>query len=159
VSRTIYSLHIFGSCNNRNGCAGIAYVLCSPEGKQLHAEGEKTTGTSNSVQYKALFAGLSYALHAGIKDLDVFTTSDLLINQMESNFKTRGELARLRLKCTKLVVLFRSVEFRKAATGHKTAKRLATKFLRVAEESSEESENTESFSSREFGIQVSEESS
>ncbi|KAL3515060.1 hypothetical protein ACH5RR_021962 [Cinchona calisaya] len=71
----------FGGASNTFG-AGIGAVLISPEGRHFPATAKlQFPCTNNMAEYEACILGLKMALDMGIKELDVFSDSDLLVHQ------------------------------------------------------------------------------
>ena len=75
----------FNGTVNVYGC-GIGAVLVSPEGDQFLASARMTFFyTNNIAEYEAYIIGLNMAIDIGIKDLEAYRDSLLII------FQTRGE--------------------------------------------------------------------
>ena len=71
----------FDGASNSFG-AGIGAVLVSPEGKHYPGSAKlRFFCTNNMVEYEACIFGLKMALEMEIKDLIVFSDSDLLVHQ------------------------------------------------------------------------------
>jgi ribonuclease HI len=64
------------------GCA-IGYVIMSPGGvNQEEAERLDFRCTNNQSEYEALIAGLRYVISIGVKDVEVFADSQLVVQQI-----------------------------------------------------------------------------
>lgn len=85
-------LHTDGGARGNPGPAGIGAVLLSEDGEVL---GEVARGigitTNNEAEYSALIAGLELAHSQGITDLDVFMDSQLVVSQVNGEWKIKKE--------------------------------------------------------------------
>ncbi|GFZ15860.1 hypothetical protein Acr_25g0002690 [Actinidia rufa] len=78
-------LFVDGS-SNQHGC-GVGLIIQTPSGKQMEYAiriGFKTT--NNEVEYEALLAGLRVVAELGAESLDVFSDSQLVVNQVQGNY-------------------------------------------------------------------------
>jgi ribonuclease HI len=67
-------------------------MLKSPTGEVLAAVGSFLGHTTNNVaEYKALLLGLEKALELGVKKLEVRADSELLIKQLNGQYRVRNE--------------------------------------------------------------------
>jgi ribonuclease HI len=107
-----WRLHVDGASNCRGAGAGI--VLISPEGT-LHecAMSIGFPATNNEAEYEALIAGLKLAKGLGIEELEVYSDSMLVINQLNSEYGS-GEARMLQYigQVQQLQAAFKTVEFR-----------------------------------------------
>ena len=51
--------------------------------------------TNNETEYKALITGLKVALELGVKSLDAFNDSQLVVNQVQGDYLAKGMVAYL----------------------------------------------------------------
>lgn len=88
-------LHTDGGARGNPGPAGIGVLLEDDQGNLL---GELARGigasTNNVAEYKALIAGLELALEQGVKELDVFLDSELVVSQVKGEWKIKNERLR-----------------------------------------------------------------
>jgi len=81
----------FDGATRQDG-AGVGVVLISPEKHILPYSFALTQLCSNNVaKYQALILGLQMALEIGIKDLDVYGDSQLVINQLLEEYEVKKE--------------------------------------------------------------------
>ena len=80
-----------GGARGNPGPAAAAYVLETEDGTVLDARGE-TIGlaTNNVAEYRALVAGLRKALELGIDEVDVVSDSELLVRQMNGEYRVKN---------------------------------------------------------------------
>lgn len=85
-------LHSDGGARGNPGPAGIGVVLISDSGKVI---GEIARGigiaTNNEAEYAALIAGLEMARDEGVKELDVFLDSQLVVSQVKGEWKIKKD--------------------------------------------------------------------
>ena len=84
-----------GGSRGNPGPAAYGYVLESEDGHVLDARGE-TIGraTNNVAEYRGLIAGLESALERGVDELEVVSDSELLVKQMQGEYKVKNEALR-----------------------------------------------------------------
>jgi ribonuclease HI len=84
-----------GGARGNPGPAAFGYVLEADDGTVLDARGE-TIGiaTNNVAEYRALVAGLAKAVELGIDELEVVSDSELLVKQMQGEYKVKNETLR-----------------------------------------------------------------
>jgi ribonuclease H / adenosylcobalamin/alpha-ribazole phosphatase len=84
-----------GGARGNPGPAAYGYVLESEDGHVLDARGE-TIGmaTNNVAEYRGLIAGLQKALELGVTDLEVVSDSELVVKQMQGDYKVKNETLR-----------------------------------------------------------------
>ena len=101
-------LHTDGGARGNPGPAGIGVVLTTPDGEVI---GELAQGighaTNNVAEYKALIAGLELALAHSVTDLEAFLDSDLVVSQMNGDWKIKNDaLRRLAIEARRLLNRF-----------------------------------------------------
>ena len=84
-----------GGARGNPGPAAYGYVLEAEDGTVLDARGE-TIGiaTNNVAEYRALIAGLEKAVELGIDELEVVSDSELLVKQMQGEYRVKNEALR-----------------------------------------------------------------
>ena len=85
-----------GGARGNPGPAAYGYVLESEDGHVLDARGEPIgVATNNVAEYRALIAGLESALQRGVNELEVVSDSELLVKQMQGEYKVKNETLRV----------------------------------------------------------------
>jgi len=85
-----------GGARGNPGPAAYGYVLESEDGHVLDARGERIgVATNNVAEYRALIAGLESALQRGVDELEVVSDSELLVKQMQGEYKVKNEALRV----------------------------------------------------------------
>jgi ribonuclease HI len=80
-----------GAASGNPGPAGIGIMLKTKQGQVLVAEGRFVGHTTNNVaEYKALLLGLERALERGVRRLEVFADSELLIKQLRGQYRVKN---------------------------------------------------------------------
>jgi ribonuclease HI len=81
-----------GGSRGNPGPAAFGYVLESEDGHILDARGEAIgTATNNVAEYRGLIAGLESAVQRGVEELEVVSDSELLVKQMQGEYKVKNE--------------------------------------------------------------------
>jgi len=84
-----------GGSRGNPGPAAYGYVLESEDGHVLDARGEAIGAATNNVaEYRGLIAGLESALERGVDELEVVSDSELLVKQMQGEYKVKNETLR-----------------------------------------------------------------
>ena len=84
-----------GGARGNPGPAAYGYVLETEDGTVLDACGETIgVATNNVAEYRALIAGLEKAVELGIEELEVVSDSELLVKQMQGEYKVKNEALR-----------------------------------------------------------------
>ncbi len=84
-----------GGARGNPGPAAYGYVLEAEDGTVLDARGQKIgRATNNVAEYRALLAGLEKAAEIGVRDLEVISDSELLVKQMEGEYRVKNETLR-----------------------------------------------------------------
>ena len=84
-----------GGARGNPGPAAYGYVLESGDGHVLDARGEAIgVATNNVAEYRGLIAGLEKALELGVTELEVVSDSELVVKQMEGEYKVKNEALR-----------------------------------------------------------------
>ncbi|OGC46515.1 hypothetical protein A2V49_00500 [candidate division WWE3 bacterium RBG_19FT_COMBO_34_6] len=106
----IYSLYTDGGARGNPGPGAIGVVIYD-ENKNKIYELSKYIGmsTNNEAEYTSLIEGIGSALDKGIKNLNVFMDSELIIKQVNGSYKVKNE--RLKVFYNKLVLLRKKFDF------------------------------------------------
>ena len=84
-----------GGARGNPGPAAYGYVLEAENGTVLDARGEKIgVATNNVAEYRALIAGLEKAVELGVDELEVVSDSELLVKQMQVEYRVKNEALR-----------------------------------------------------------------
>src|ERR687886_1562945 len=102
-----------GGARGNPGPAAYGYVLEADDGTVLDARGEAIgTATNNVAEYRGLIAGLESAVERGVDELEVVSDSELLVRQMQGEYKVKNEALRaLWAEATDLERRFRRVRY------------------------------------------------
>ena len=103
-----------GGSRGNPGPAAFAYVLEAGDGTVLAAHGETIgVATNNVAEYRGLVAGLAKALELAVPEVEVVSDSELLVKQMQGEYKVKNEALRdLSLQATRLARQLDKVEYR-----------------------------------------------
>ena len=83
-------MHVDGSSNVRG--AGVGIVLTSPTGNTAsRAIRCNINATNNESEYEALIAGLSLAHQLGTENIQVYSDSQLIINQVQGEYQAKDD--------------------------------------------------------------------
>ena len=81
----------FDGATNQNG-HGIGVLLISPKGTHIPFSGRLNfLATNNATEYEACFIGLQEALGFGVKELEAYGDSALIISQIQNRWKIKEE--------------------------------------------------------------------
>ncbi|KAM1319374.1 hypothetical protein ACFX2H_004381 [Malus domestica] len=84
----------------------------------------KFKALNNEAEYEALLAGLCLAKHLGVKRIDIFTNSQLVVNQLTNNFDTKDNSIAAYLAQTQLLLNhfhYQITQIPRAANSHADA--------------------------------------
>jgi ribonuclease HI len=85
-----------GGSRGNPGRAAFGYVLESEDGHVLAAHGEAIgRATNNVAEYRGLVAGMAKAAELGIDELEVVSDSELLVKQMQGDYRVKNEALRV----------------------------------------------------------------
>lgn len=93
------TMYCDGACSGNPGDSGIGVVidLSDEDIKALKKEGSYTiseyigTATNNIAEYSALIRGLEKAISLGIKRINVFLDSELVVRQIKGIYKVKNK--------------------------------------------------------------------
>ena len=84
-----------GGARGNPGPAAYGYVLEGEDGTVLDTRGERIgVATNNVAEYRALIAGLEKAVELGVDELEVVSDSELLVKQMQGEYRVKNETLR-----------------------------------------------------------------
>lgn len=102
-----WKLNTDGGSRGNPGKAAWAFVLQGPGGQRHEHGGLMDMATNNSAEYEGVIQGLAFALAEGIKDLDVYSDSELIVKQIKGEYKVRhADLAALHGEVKKMLADF-----------------------------------------------------
>src|SRR5688572_2210282 len=85
------TMHIDGASRGNPGKAAYAVVLARPGLPVVEEADTIGTASNNVAEYTALVEGLSLAAELGVKSLQVFSDSELMVKQMNGEYKVKNE--------------------------------------------------------------------
>jgi ribonuclease H / adenosylcobalamin/alpha-ribazole phosphatase len=109
-----------GGARGNPGPAAYGYVLEADDGDVLAAHGERIgRATNNVAEYSGLVAGMRKAAELGVTELDVVSDSELLVKQMQGEYRVKNEALRaLWEDATDLERRFRRVRYTSVRREH-----------------------------------------
>ncbi len=112
-SSLIHQIFCDGASRSNPGDASIG-VSISLDGKEIHTISRKIgIATNNEAEYQALIDALNYCIENSIKEIEVFLDSNLVVEQVNKNFKVKaGNLKTLNSKVESMVKEFKYIEFK-----------------------------------------------
>ena len=95
--------------NPGDASIGVSILL---DGKEVHAISKKIgIATNNEAEYQALIDGLNFCIDNSIKEIEVFLDSNLVVEQVNKNFKVKAEnLKELNSKVDELIQEFNFIK-------------------------------------------------
>ena len=108
-----YQLFCDGASRSNPGDASIGISILL-DGKEVHTISKKIgIATNNEAEYQALIDGLNYCVDNSIKEIQVFLDSNLVVEQVNKNFKVKaGNLKVLNSKVDDLIQEFNFIEIK-----------------------------------------------
>ena len=109
-----------GGARGNPGPAAYGFVLQTDDGHVLAAHGEAIGHATNNVaEYRGLLAGMQKAAELGVDDLEVVSDSELLVKQMQGEYRVKNEALRaLWDEATDLERRFRRVRYTAVRRAH-----------------------------------------
>ena len=106
-----YQLYCDGASRSNPGDASIGISILL-DGKEVHTISKKIgIATNNEAEYQALIDGLNYCVDNSIKEIQVFLDSNLVVEQVNKNFKVKARnLKVLNSKVDDLIQEFNFIE-------------------------------------------------
>ncbi len=87
----VWSLYCDGASRGNPGQAGAGALLLDPGGETKVQQGRYLGQTTNNVaEYQALLLGLNLALDRGIRKIQVFADSELLVRQLNGQYRVKA---------------------------------------------------------------------
>lgn len=106
------TLYTDGGARGNPGPAAIGFVLTGIGSMPVLYKEYIGTGTNNQAEYKALLAGISRAKKEGVKELQCYLDSELVVKQVRGEYRIKNEeLKTLADEIKKLLPAFASVTF------------------------------------------------
>jgi ribonuclease HI len=84
------TMHIDGAARGNPGPAAYAVVLARPGQPTVEEADTIGTATNNVAEYTALIEGLQLAAELGVRKLAVFSDSELLVKQMNGEYRVKN---------------------------------------------------------------------
>ena len=102
-----------GGSRGNPGPAATGVVIKTSKGKILTEYGEYIGETTNNqAEYQAVLSGIRRARELGAEELDVFLDSELIVKQMNGEYRVKNkELARIYLKVHNELIFLKKVRF------------------------------------------------
>ena len=112
-SSLIHQIFCDGASRSNPGDASIG-VSISLDGKEIHTISRKIgIATNNEAEYQALIDALNYCIENSIKEIEVFLDSNLVVEQVNKNFKVKaGNLKALNSQVENMIKEFEYIEFK-----------------------------------------------
>ena len=109
----IYQIFCDGASRSNPGDASIG-VSISLDGEEIHTISRKIgIATNNEAEYQALIDALNYCIENSIKEIEVFLDSNLVVEQVNKNFKVKaGNLKALNSQVENMIKEFEYIEFK-----------------------------------------------
>ncbi|KAM2993909.1 hypothetical protein FF2_045949 [Malus domestica] len=118
-----WSLYVDGS-SNQQGC-GAGLILTTPDKVAMeYAIRFKFKASNNEAEYEALLASLRLAKQLGVKQIDIFSDSQLVVNQVTNNFDAKDSSMATYLAQTQLLLQhfhYQITQIPRAANSHTDA--------------------------------------
>jgi ribonuclease HI len=86
----VVRIHTDGAARGNPGPAAFAYVIQRDGEEDIEGKGYVGTQTNNAAEYIALVRALEHAAKLSARRLEIFTDSDLMVNQMMGMYKVKN---------------------------------------------------------------------
>ena len=90
----VLNIHIDGAARGNPGPAAYAYIICRDGAPALEEAGCLGNATNNVAEYTALLKALQRAAQLGGKRLQIHSDSELLVKQMNGEYRVKNEALR-----------------------------------------------------------------
>lgn len=90
MTAPIATVHIDGAARGNPGPAAYALSLVRPGLPPIEEAQPMGTATNNVAEYSALIRALEVAVELGVKQLQVFSDSELLVKQMNGEYRVKN---------------------------------------------------------------------
>ena len=85
-----WKMYTDGASNDR--CSGVGIVLVTPENRSVcYVLKLEFTATNNEAEYEVLIAGLRIIKELGIRSVEIFCDSQLVVYQVRGDDQARGQ--------------------------------------------------------------------
>ncbi|KAM2633640.1 hypothetical protein EV1_024239 [Malus domestica] len=98
-----WSLYVDGSSDQQGCGAGLVFMTHDKVAME-YALRFKFKASNNEAEYETLLAGLCLAEHLGVKRIDIFSDSQLVVNQVTNNFDAKDSSMAAYLAQTQLLL-------------------------------------------------------
>ncbi|KAM1262100.1 hypothetical protein ACFX2G_027878 [Malus domestica] len=118
-----WNLYVDGSSNQQGCRAGLVLTTLDKVAME-YALRFKFKASNNEAEYEALLAGLRLAKHLGVKRIDIFSDSQLVVNQVTNNFDAKDSSMAVYLAQTQLLLKhfhYQITQVLRAANSHADA--------------------------------------
>lgn len=126
----MHKLYFDGASRCNPGLAGYGGVIYNDTEEVLtYYDKFNNPKTNNYAEYYAVYVGLSKAIELGIKELEVYGDSNLVVQQLNKKWKVKSDnLREIFNKCCNLIEKFDSITFQHVLRKYnKRADELANK--------------------------------
>lgn len=107
-----YKLFSDGGARGNPGPAAIGAVLYQDDQELATVSEYIGETTNNQAEYRAILAGVELAIEKGVKELECFLDSELIVEQLNQRYKVKDkELAKLFVKVWNLTMKFDKISF------------------------------------------------
>ena len=86
---TTATIHCDGAARGNPGPAAISYVIARPGHAPVEYAETIGTATNNVAEYAALVAALGRAVEMGLKEVNCFSDSELMVKQMAGEYRVK----------------------------------------------------------------------
>ncbi|MFC2091489.1 ribonuclease HI family protein [Elusimicrobiota bacterium] len=108
-----YKLYADGGCLGNPGLSAAGILILDKDDNEIFKSAVFLgQGTNNSAEYSAILEGLAAAARLKIKNIDVFSDSELVIRQLNNEYKMRSEFLKyFKDEILKLSTAFSNITF------------------------------------------------
>ena len=107
-----FKLYTDGGARGNPGPAAIGGVLYEADKKIKTFSALIGKTTNNQAEYQALIKGLELALKHGVRELDCFLDSELVVKQLNKEYKVKDKnLAKIFVQAWNLAIKFKKITF------------------------------------------------
>ena len=108
----MHKLYSDGGARGNPGPAGAGAVIVTPQGTVHNYKQYLGKTTNNQAEYRALILGLQKAKALGVKELECFLDSELVVKQVNREYKVKDkDLAPLFVQVWNLSLDFKKITF------------------------------------------------
>ncbi|XP_068310990.1 uncharacterized protein [Pyrus communis] len=99
----VWTLYVDAS-SNQQGCGARLVLTTLDKVAMEYVLRFKFKASNNEAEYEALLAGLRLAKHLGVKQINIFSDSQLVVNQVTNNFDAKNNSMAAYLAQTQLLL-------------------------------------------------------